>query len=116
MKKNATKNSKTRSKRKSNSVQDAVIKPSSKTTNSSAYENVASAIGGLNPGEKQKTPSAFDRGKPSVSADGSFRMRISTALLICIPLGLFIGMWNAAVVFFLIFGWYLEDAQGRKIF
>lgn len=43
-------------------------------------------------------------------------MKISTALWICIPLGLFIGMWNAAVVFFLVFGWYLEDAQGRKIF
>ena len=43
-------------------------------------------------------------------------MKISTALWICIPLGLFIGPWNGAVVFFLIFGWYLEDAQGRKIF
>jgi len=43
-------------------------------------------------------------------------MKISTALWICIPMGMIIGMWNAAIIFFLVFGWYLVDSKGRQIF
>jgi len=45
-----------------------------------------------------------------------FTIKLSTALIICFIIGLYLGYFLGAVIFFLGFGWFIVNKKGEKIF